>query len=872
MIGRTLSHYRILEKIGQGGMGEVYLAEDTKLDRKVALKVLPADLAESAERRARFEREAKAVAALNHPNIVHVYSVEEEEGVSFLTMELVRGKTVAEILPQHGFTLGKFFDIAIPLADAVAAAHAQGILHRDLKPANVMVSEEGRVKVLDFGLAKRAQGLVAEGSDIPTETRTAQGAINGTLAYMSPEQAQGLVVDHRSDVFSLGILLYEMLTGKRTFGGDTPAATLSSVLRDSPPSVTETRADVPRELSKLVRRTLAKEPDRRPQSALDIRNALEELKGEWSSGELDVSIKPRFSVNRWLAAATALSLLAVAWLLTRSERGDSVPRLVNPVQVTSSVGVENQPSWSPDGRQLAYESDRSGEWDIWVTQLGGGDVNRTAGHSGQARRPSWSPDGRQIAFFSQTQDDWGLYTMPAVGGDARKVSSVSFRGEALTSPQWSADGTRVAFSHLPHLRDSKEGPSAEIVSLQTREVRRVPLGGRVGNERLDLSWSPNGELFAYVDAINGGADVTRILIAPSSGGEPISITDGLTAAWSPSWSRDNATIYFISNQGGAMDLWHQRLSKEGRPRGAPERLTTGVGIRSVAFSPDGKKLAYSRGPRQTADTVWRVPILNDRLATWKDAEQLISDAAFIQFLDVSPDKKLLALSSDRAGNQDLWILPIDGGDLIQLTTEPTPDWAPRWSPDGREILFYAYRSGNRDIWVMPAEGGPARQLTVDPTEDEVPTWAPDGTRIAFVARRGGNRDVWVMNADGREPRPLTTRPADDYVPEYSPDGAFIVFADDEGVVRIPAEGGEIEFLTRGYVSRWAPDGEVLYFPRYYGANDIWALSVKSGGERPVTDFVGRRGNLAMGLATDGEYLYFTWSEDIGDIWVMDVNP
>jgi serine/threonine protein kinase len=291
-----------------------------------------------------------------------------------------------------------------------------------------MLSAEGRVKVLDFGLAKLAPGLGTEGSDLPTETRTAEGAILGTLAYMSPEQAQGKIADQRSDVFSLGVLLYEMLAGKRPFTGDTPAATLSSVLRDSPPSVSEARADVPSELSKLVRRTLAKEPDPRTQSALDVRNALEELRDEWRSGGLEVTVRPRVPVNRWLAAATALSLLAVAWLLTRPEGDESVPRLVNPLQVTSAVGVENDPSWSPDGRQLAYESDRSGEWDIWVTQLGGGEVNRTADHSGQARRPSWSPDGRQIAFFSETEDGWGLYTMPAVGGSARKVRSLFLRG------------------------------------------------------------------------------------------------------------------------------------------------------------------------------------------------------------------------------------------------------------------------------------------------------------------------------------------------------------------------------------------------------------------------------------------------------------
>ena len=299
MIGRTLAHYRILEKLGSGGMGDVYVAEDTKLSRKVALKVLPEEMA-TGERLSRFEREAKAIAALNHPNIVTVFSVEEAEGVHFITMELVRGKTLSELLPKNGFALSKFFDIAIPLADAVAAAHQEGITHRDLKPDNVMVGEDGRVKVLDFGLAKPSGGFAATGgaSELPTQAKTQEGAIVGTLNYMSPEQAAGKTVDPRSDIFSLGIFFYEMLTGRRPFGGDTPAEVLSSVMRETPRPVQELRDDVPRELAKIVQRCLVKDLTRRAQNVLDIRNELEELKAELSSGELQQGTWPvRSSLN-----------------------------------------------------------------------------------------------------------------------------------------------------------------------------------------------------------------------------------------------------------------------------------------------------------------------------------------------------------------------------------------------------------------------------------------------------------------------------------------------------------------------------------------------------------------------------------------------
>ena len=269
-------------------MGDVYIAEDTELGRKVALKVLPPEMAESEERRARFKREAQAIAALDHPNIVQVFSVEQAQGIHFITMQLVRGKTLTELLPKSGFPLNQFFDIAIPLADAVAAAHQEGITHRDLKPDNMMMGDDGRVKVLDFGLAKPTSGFMhgdAE-SALPTVAKTAEGAIVGTLNYMSPEQAQGKTVDARSDIFSLGVVLYEMLTGRRPFGGDTPAEVLSSIIKDTPPSVAEARPEVPRELSKIVQRCLAKEPTRRLQSVLDVRNELEELKADLSGGGL----------------------------------------------------------------------------------------------------------------------------------------------------------------------------------------------------------------------------------------------------------------------------------------------------------------------------------------------------------------------------------------------------------------------------------------------------------------------------------------------------------------------------------------------------------------------------------------------------------
>jgi serine/threonine protein kinase len=345
MIGRVLNHYKILERIGRGGMGEVFLAEDTSLDRKVALKILPEELSANEERRERFEREAKAVAALNHPNIVTIHSVEQAEGVQFITMELVQGKRLSELLPKGGMALSKFLELAIPITEGVSAAHEQGITHRDLKPDNIMVTEKGQPKILDFGLAKLGLKTIASpGSELPTEAMTGEGRIVGTVSHMSPEQAEGKSMDHRSDIFSLGVVFYEMLTGQRPFRGDSPTAVLSSILKDSPQSVTELNPEASRDLAKLCRRCLAKDPTRRYQSALDLRNDLEELKQDLDSGALEaLPVLPRRRGRPGVGIGVALALLAAAiGVFALLSLGDS-PDALQIRPLTSFEGM----AWGP---------------------------------------------------------------------------------------------------------------------------------------------------------------------------------------------------------------------------------------------------------------------------------------------------------------------------------------------------------------------------------------------------------------------------------------------------------------------------------------------------------------------------------------------
>jgi Tol biopolymer transport system component len=876
MVGQTLGHYRIVREIGAGGMGIVYQAEDITLTRQVALKILPPELAADPDRRSRFAREARAVAALNHPNIVTVHSVEEAGGVHFITMELVKGVTLADALPHQGLGIGRFFEIAIPLSDAVATAHQHGITHRDLKPANVMIADDGRVKVLDFGLAKSME--TDRAGNLSTLTATAVGQTVGTPAYMSPEQAQGAPVDARSDIFSLGIVLYEMLTGRRPFDGSNPASIISAILRDTPSPITEQRPAVPRAVSRLVDRCLAKNPVDRFQSALDLRHRLEEVQQEVDSGEAFPAApaarqrraKPGAAA---LAGVTALVAAAVAaWLAFG--RDDAIPPagVRNAVQVTSALDVESYPTWSPDGQRLAYQAAErlmaAEVHDIWIVQLGSGEpVNLTKDSPADDQRPSWSPDGREIAFVSDRDGDRGVFIVPALGGNPRKVLAMPGAvGGVWSAPQWAPDGTRLFVAANYSNRNA-----VLIVRLDTLETSRIELPTHDSPRCWDLTVRADGRRFAYLEAGAGNPELSRLWTIDVSGGEPVPLTDGRTSVWSPSWSRDGLTLFYVSNRGGSWDLWQQQVTDDGRPAGEPVPVTAGLGVRSVAVTADGTRLAYSQGG--TVSSVLRAPILEDRPAVWNDVSLVTSGRTHIEMVDISPDAQQLVVSSDRRGNQDLWVLPAGGGEMTPLTTDPTPDWNPRWSPDGGEIVFYGYRSGNRDIWVMPARGGPARQLTTDPAFDWFPSWSPDSREIAFVSQRGGGQAVWIVAAGGGEARRLTQGAA----PDWSPDGEWLVVVREGRLFRVPRDGGEPVQLSDGRHQAQTPrvsrDGRSVFYSVVVGPReqqDLWRLSLADGAISRLTQLEGRRGRIGYYYVADASNLYFTWSEHDGDIWVADL--
>jgi Tol biopolymer transport system component len=874
--GAMVGPYRIEGLIGAGGMGEVYRARDSRLGRNVAVKVLPRQLAADPARRERLLREARSAAALNHPNICTVHEVGQAEGRDYIVFEHIEGRTLASLGQPGGLPLRELIDLFLPLSEALEYAHGRGIVHRDLKPANVMVSALGLPKILDFGVAKgvaRAAG-VATGSH-PTEV----GLVLGTAGYMSPEQALGRPVDARSDIFAFGCLLHEMASGQRAFEGGSFIEITDALLHQEPEPLSRLRPDLPAALGRLVRRCLGKQPEERFQGMSEIAAELRDLKAgrhvppPWA--EITLRRLAHSPAARWMLLAGLAAAVVVAAVLAYRRLGTAPPvRLVNPAQVTVATSVEDYPTWSPDGRTLAYESNESGNWDIWLTQLGGGlPVNRTAGHPGEDRYPTWSPDGRQIAFWSD-RDGGGYYVVPTLGGPAQRVAAtVPGPGSPYYSPpQWSADGSELAYvTYEPN--GARFDALVEIVSMVTRDTRRLRLPG-TQECRLDLSWTRDGRYLAYLDAAWQIAETTQLRVLRLADGHSVTVTDERANVRGPMWAPDGRHLYFSANRTGPSDLWRVPIAGDGAPAGAPEQVTTAVEVRHAGFSADGRRIAFSKG-RWVAN-IWRIPILPDRAATWADAEQITHDQAYIEYLDVSPDGRRLLFSSDRSGNQDLWTMTL-GGETTRLTADPAPEWAPNWSPDGSEIAFYSARSGDREIWVMPAGGGPARQLTHSPGLDAGWSWSPDGRTIAFRSERTGNSEVWTIDRDGTHERQLTDHPAPDYGPVFSPDGKWLAFASSRGgsltVWVMPATGGPAEPLSRqtAVAVAWSPDSQRFYFGTADGPPRLWSLDLQDRRERVVADLAGRRGSLGyQGCDTDGRSLFFSWRADVGDIWVMDV--
>jgi len=874
MIGTTLGHYRITDKIGEGGMGEVYRAHDERLDRDVAVKVLPEAVTQDAGRLARFETEAKAVAALNHPNIVTIFSVEEAEGVHFITMELVEGKTLSELIPRKGMPTTKLLGIAIPLANAVSAAHEKEIIHRDLKPDNLMVNDGGMVKILDFGLAKlRGDTEEAPGiTKLPTESATQPGRIAGTAAYMSPEQAEGKTIDQRSDIFSLGIVLYEMATGLRPFTGDSTASTLSAILRDTPPPVTELNPALPSLFARIVRRCLVKDPERRYQNVKDLRNELEEVKQDLDSGDVlerAATLKPQ-TKWKWIvtAAGAIAAAVAVTTLIQQSSRNASTPVQGEFIRITSQVGIENSPSLSPDGAFLAYASKATGNWDIYLQDVGSETaINLTGDSATDDTQPAFSPDGRQIAFRSE-REGGGIFLVGSIGGAVRRLTDLGF------NPAWSPDGRSVVFSTVAGGHWVGGGPDSQLwtINVQTEEKRLV-----TESDARHPQWSPHGGQIAYWTARPRFQGIRTISVA---GGEPIQVTRDDQIGSNPVWSSDGKHLFFLSKKSETWGIWRLPIEeRSGKVLGEPEIVIPFIGLApgDLTISKEGRQLAFSAySSVRNFQKVGFSPSTNEIRGepTW-----VTRDSRGVRTLSVVPDGGWLAI--ELIATKDIALVRSDGSDLRQLTNDSFNNTNPIWSPDGKKIAFISDRSGSYEIWTMNRDGSGLEQLTDTPdVRATEPIWSPDGQRMVYTVFRDGSY-MFVLNKPWNEQTVQTIGPrmAEEGLmfdaDSWSPDGnrlAGVIWHEEsgqpKGVAVYTFASNQIETLTEfGNGPRWLNDNRRLLFSH---EGKLFLLDSESGDLHELLsspDFT----FLWTEISPDNLDLYFPRSTREADIWTLTLD-
>ncbi len=822
MIGRTLSHYRVVEKLGGGGMGVVYRAEDLRLHRPVALKLLPEAGASDPLALERFRREARAASALNHPGICTIHDVDEQDGQPFIVMELMEGETLKHRIAGGPLVTEELLDLAIQLADALDAAHAKGIVHRDIKPANVFVTARGQAKLLDFGLARQEpavpRGVGAEDSGSPTgtapeESLTSPGTALGTVAYMSPEQALGRTLDARTDLFSLGVVLYEMATGRVPFAGTTSAAIFDGILHGTPTSPVRLNPGVSAELERVINKALEKDPDLRYQHASDLRADLKRLKRDsdarrssaqtTAAGEAERHGGPGRTPTRrgrMVLAVVAAALVAAAagvWFLRW--KGGTPEAASAPVPLTSYTGRELLGSFSPDGSQVAFawNGENEDNWDIYVKLVGSDPPLRLTTNPAHDRSPAWSPDGRQIAFVRLQGDEAGVYLVSPLGGSERLLT------------------------------DFRPVPALYWLLLPA------------------ISWSPDGNWLALPEL--GPGETNGVVLVPVGRGERVRVVSSpLTAGrlyW-PTLSPDGRSLGYAVCQGErSCDVYVARFSPTFAPDGTPQRLThQGSLVEGIAWAPDGQSLVYAAATDLALGfSLWRVPV---------------SGALGPARLELA-GASAIGPAVSRAGHRLAYSRIIWDADIWKADGTAPPrrflsstltDLDPQFSPDGRTIAFATSRSGRGgEIWTANRDGTALVRLTEgNGRMTGSPRWSPDGRSVAYVAQdEDGHWDVYVIDAAGGQPRRLTPDPSDEDLPSWSRDGRWVYYQSNRSgrseVWRMPAAGGDAQQITHdgGAAPFEAWDGRTVFYTKHAGTSTgpLFARLLEGGAERTILNAV-----------------------------------
>ncbi len=882
--GFRLGPYEILARLGGGGMGEVFRARDTKLDRLVAVKVLAGSVAADPHSRARFEQEAKAIGALAHPNIVAIHDFGRIKDVTFLVTELLDGENLRGTLAAGPIGLRRTLDIAAQVAEALAAAHLKGIVHRDLKPENVFITKTGHVKLLDFGLAYRAPlpAAKAEGESPTLEKLTTDGAPMGTVSYMSPEQAKGQALDYRSDQFSFGVLLYEMLARRRPFKGASPAETIASIIRDAPEPLATTVPGTPEPLSWIVERCLAKEPRDRYESTEDLAKQLLDCRAHLSPADgarlTPSKERPAFALpppgpeaiprppaersrTRLMAtlavAGLAVAAAALAWTAARQERTRPLPVGGGRLREVLSSGTRiHSLALSGDGKMVAYVLEQEGRADLFVSRAAGGAGIRLTNDEAREAEPQFSPDGESILFtwFPPSGAAPEIRAVPAFGGNVTPILSGAIRGA------WSPDGAALACVtwHPPE-------PQKLVVAKADGSNARVLLNGDAKYPFFGrLAWSPDGAFLAVGRSIGGAASELWTLQVSNGNLRRLWTDPPGVFSKAPVFAPDGSGIVHVSNRGGATNLWF--LPSDGR---APVRLTSGAGPDLCPSVSTGGAVAFLNAPERSA--LWVYDLASGA------RRQVVSHSSSIWAPAFSPDGLDVAYSrAEEDGSWHVWISPLRGGEPRRLTSSPLPEVYPRFSADGEWLAYFTWSTGADRIWRVPRRGGPAEALTPESSgEAEFADPSPDGTRLAFASTVDGETHVVVQKIGSAEVRRITKGPST--LPRWSPDGRWIAFAADRtgtsGVSLVTPAGGDEHRITDtgGWPVWWPNAAGVLY--SVLGFDDLQRLRIAPLGARdPVSaralPVVGR--NSPFDVSRDGRSLAITDSEtSAGRIWLLE---
>jgi len=780
-IGERVGPYRIEALLGEGGMGVVYRATDSQLGREVALKVLPDRFSEDPRRVARFEREAKLLASLNHPNVAQIYGLATSGERQALVMELVDGPTLAERMASETLPLADSLAIARQVAEALEEAHEKGIVHRDLKPQNVKAPHDGRVKVLDFGLAKAYAGDVSavssdDTSQSPTiaNTGTQAGAVLGTAAYMAPEQARARPVDKRVDIWAFGVVLFEMLSGKRLFAADSVADTLVAVLAREI-DWKALPATTPPAIRRLLRHCLERDPRNRLHDIADARLVIDDALAGGSDEALPAP--PGRSRRRAAVGLLALAVAAAlgALLVLAMQPGRQTPEPVRVQRLTFS-GYDHQPSASPDGRFVAFVSARDGASRIWLKQLqGGGEQPLTEGRD---LRPRFAPDGNSVGFLRESEPGrTDLYATALVGGQPRRlVANVS-------DFDWAPDGRSVAITRQLGDEGRPELSALGVVELGEAGRERTlleaegwiligprfrPDGGRIAVTRGGAVNSPGGWQLLLVDPVTGAS-------------EQLGASDGPGMISSSAWDHRGSGLYYAASPSDLGELTGTpSMVRLIEPGASPRTLFWASGLFPLNGFPSFPAVLSVLGPdRLIFDVLEQTQELREVALPGGTSRQLTRSLALDRQPAYSPDGRLVVFSSNRTGNLDLWLLDRESRALRQLTDDAAQDWDPGFSADGRRVLFSSSRGGSLEIWSIDLDGSNARQLSADGVNAENPTMTPDGRWVVYSSGNPRQPGLHRVRPDGSQAARITS--GTHSLPEVSPDGRWALFVATTGL-------------------------------------------------------------------------------------------